>query len=162
MRTGFISGAVCPEALMQRIVKEFNMEQFTTGYGMTECSPIMYICDAADPFLKKSQTVGRVGPMTQSQLVNPKTGKIVPWGEKGEVCIKGYLVMKGYWDDAEKTKEAIDSEGWMHTGDLGYYDDEGFLRIIGRSKDMIIRGGENVSPKEVEEYLMKHPNISDA
>lgn len=108
LRSGFISGAGCPEVLMKRIINEMGIPEFTTGYGMTEASPIMFLCDVKDPFEKKSQTVGRIGNCVESKIINPETGKIVPWGEAGEVCVKGYLVMKGYWNEEEKSKEAID------------------------------------------------------
>lgn len=119
LRTGFISGSGCPEALMQRIDEEFGIKDFTTGYGQTECSPVIFMCHAKDPFAKKAGTVGRLLPMGESKIVNPETGIAVPWGDPGEICVRGYLVMKGYWDDEEKTKETIDEKGWIRTGDLG-------------------------------------------
>ena len=121
----------------------------------------MFMSESRDPFPKKAKTAGRMLPMVEGKIINPETGKIVPWGEPGEVCARGYLVMSGYWGDEKKTKETIDEKGWIKTGDLGQFDEDGFLRIIGRSKDLIIRGGENIYPKELEEYFMKHPNISD-
>jgi fatty-acyl-CoA synthase len=161
LRTGFISGSGCPEALMKRIDTEFGIKDFTTGYGQTETSPVIFMCHAHDGLSKKSETVGRLLPMTEAKIVNPESGETVNWGEAGEIYARGYLVMKGYWEDDKKTKETVDESGWIKTGDLGQFDKDGFLKIIGRSKDMIIRGGENISPKEIEEYLMTHPNVCD-
>ena len=161
MRTGLISGAVTPEALMHRIVNELGCSGFSTGYGMTEASPEFYMCEPTDSITKKAMTVGKIMPQTESKIINSETGAIVPWGMPGEVLVRGYLIMKGYWGDAEKTKEAIDSDGWLHTGDLGKLDEDGYLQIIGRSKDMIIRGGENIFPKEIEEFFMQHPAIAN-
>ncbi|CDW82735.1 amp-binding domain protein [Stylonychia lemnae] len=161
LRTGFISGSGVPEALMDKIRDVFNIQQMTQGYGQTECSPVVTQSEANDKHEKKSKTVGRATPHVEVKIVNPETGKIVPMGDAGEVCARGYLVMNGYWNDEKKTKDTIDERGWIKTGDLGQFDEDGFLKIIGRSKDMIIRGGENIYPKELEEYFMKHPNVYD-
>lgn len=162
LRTGFISGAGCPEALMHRIVTELNLPHFTTGYGMTEASPIMFICDIFDSFESKCKSVGKVGQYVLSKIVNPETGKVVRVEEAGEICVKGYLTMMGYWGDEDKTADTIDKDGWLRTGDLGILQEDGYLKIIGRAKDLIIRGGENIYPKELEEFFMKHPLIADA
>lgn len=161
LRTGFISGSNVPEVVVNRIQSEFKIHEMTQGYGQTECSPVVYMAEAKDPFPKRAKTVGRITPMVESKIINPETGNIVPWGEPGEICVRGYLVMKGYWNDPEKTKETIDEKGWLKTGDLGQLDEDGFLHVIGRSKDMVIRGGENIYPREIEEYLIKNPSISD-
>lgn len=144
---------------MKRIVTEMNIPDFIPGYGMTEASPIMFICDIKDSFENKCRTAGTVSHHVESKLINPETGNIVNWGEAGEICVRGYLVMQGYWNEEEKNKEAIDKNGWLKTGDLGTFDPDGHLRIIGRAKDLIIRGGENIYPKELEEFFMKHPNV---
>lgn len=128
---------------------------------MTELSPLITVCDHKDPLSKKALTVGRTYPQTEVKVVNPDTLEVVPWGETGEVVARGYMTMLGYWGDEQKTKESI-VNNWMRTGDLGYFDDDCYLRIIGRAKDMIIRGGENIYPREIEEFFMKHPNVQDA
>ena len=161
LRTGFIAGSSAPEALMNRISEEFGIQNLTQGYGMTETSPVITISHKDDSKFKKATTVGRAGPHVEIKIAHPETHQILPWGEPGEVCARGYAVMKGYWGDEKKTKESI-IDGWMHTGDLGQIDDQGFIKIIGRSKDLIIRGGENIYPREIEEFLMKHPNVVDA
>ena len=128
---------------------------------MTETSPVITICDRFDSNKIKCVSVGRAMPHTEIKIVNPETFETLPWGETGEICARGAAVMRGYWDDDKKTKENI-VNGWMRTGDLGAFDDDGYVMILGRAKDMIIRGGENIYPKEIEEYLMKHPNVADA
>jgi fatty-acyl-CoA synthase len=128
---------------------------------MTELSPVVTLSHKDDTPFKKATTVGRAGPFCEIKIAHPETHQTVPWGETGEICARGYAVMKGYWGDEKKTQEAI-IDGWMHTGDLGMFDEEGYLKIIGRAKDMIIRGGENIYPRELEEFLMKHPNVADA
>jgi fatty-acyl-CoA synthase len=127
---------------------------------MTETSPVITICDKNDTFHKKAVTVGKTMPQTEIKIVNPETFEILPWGETGEICARGFPVMNGYWQDDAKTKEAI-INGWMRTGDIGHFDDDGYVKIVGRAKDMIIRGGENIYPKELEEFYMKHPNVAD-
>ena len=160
LRTGFISGSGCPEALMQRIHTELGITELSSGYGMTELSPVVTVLDRNDPLSKKALTVGRAMPHTELKIVDPETMETLPWGETGEICSRGYSVMKGYFNDEAKSKESM-INGWMMTGDLGHFDEDGYLKLIGRAKDMIIRGGENIYPREIEEYFMKHPLISD-
>ncbi|MFK7733379.1 MAG: AMP-binding protein [Pseudomonadales bacterium] len=160
LRTGVIAGSICPEPLMRRIVDDMNMRDITIMYGQTETSPVNHMTAATDPFEKRVSTVGRAAPHCEIKVIN-EAGKIAAIGEKGEVCCRGYGVMKGYWDEEERTAETIDAEGWLHSGDIGVMDEEGFVQIVGRIKDMIIRGGENVYPAEVEEFLYTHPAIKD-
>jgi fatty-acyl-CoA synthase len=138
-----------------------HMEEVTICYGMTETSPVSTQTAVDDPLEKRVGTVGRVHPHVEVKIVSPDTGKVVPRGEPGELCTRGYSVMLGYWNDPERTAEAIDRGRFMHTGDLAVMDDEGYVNIVGRSKDMVIRGGENVYPREIEEFLMGHPDIAD-
>ncbi|SDE49925.1 AMP-binding protein [Ruegeria marina] len=159
MRTGIMAGAPCPIELMRRVNSKMNMSEVTICYGMTETSPVSFQSFVNDPIDKRCETVGRVHPHLEVKLVGPD-GDIVAVGEKGELCTRGYSVMKGYWDDAAKSAESI-TDGWMHTGDLAVFDDEGFCTIVGRVKDMIIRGGENIYPREIEEFLIRHPKVSD-
>lgn len=159
MRTGIMAGAPCPIEVMRRVNSKMNMDEVTICYGMTETSPVSFQSFVNDPIDKRCETVGRVHPHLEVKLVGPD-GDIVPVGEKGELCTRGYSVMKGYWDDAAKSAESI-ADGWMHTGDLAVFDDEGFCTIAGRVKDMIIRGGENIYPREIEEFLIRHPKVSD-
>jgi len=161
LRTGIMAGSPCPVEVMKQCVSAMHMEQVTIAYGMTETSPVSTQTAVDDPLEKRVGTVGRVHPHVEVKVVDPVTGDTVPRGTSGELCTRGYSVMIGYWNDPEKTKEAIDEEGWMHTGDLAVMDDEGYLNIVGRIKDMIIRGGENVYPREIEEYLYRHPDIVD-
>ena len=156
LRSGIIAGSNVPEQLIRRIHQEIpNIHEFSTAYGQTETSPVTFMLDAHDSIDKKATTVGKVCPHVEAKIVN-SLGEILPWGETGEIYERGYLVMKGYWGDEKQTNETIDKDGWLHSGDLGYLDKDGYLKIIGRSKDMIIRGGENVYPREIEEYFMKH------
>jgi fatty-acyl-CoA synthase len=134
----------------------------TIGYGMTETSPISTLSAPDDPLTKRVGTVGRVHPHVEVKIADPGTGRVVPRGERGELCTRGYSVMLGYWEDPEATRAAIDEAGWMHTGDLAAMDDDGYVNIVGRIKDVIIRGGENIAPREVEEYLHTHPAIGEA
>jgi fatty-acyl-CoA synthase len=136
------------------------MGQVTIAYGMTETSPVSTQSSVDDPLERRVSTVGRVQPHLEAKIVD-SDGRIVPRGVTGELCIRGYSVMRGYWDDPEKTAEAIDAAGWMHTGDLAVMDDEGYVNIVGRLKDMVIRGGENVYPREIEEFLYRHPKVQD-
>lgn len=161
LRTGIMAGSPCPAPTMREVIDKLNMSQVTIGYGMTETSPLTTQTDTEDPLEKRVATVGRVHPHAEAKVIGPD-GQILPRGEQGEYCSRGYAVMKGYWDDEAKTAEAIDAEGWMHSGDLAVMDDEGFISITGRIKDMIIRGGENIYPREIEEFLLTHPDISDA
>ncbi|MCV2891171.1 AMP-binding protein [Ruegeria aquimaris] len=159
MRTGIMAGAPCPIEVMRRVNTKMNMPEVTICYGMTETSPVSFQSFVNDSIDKRCETVGRVHPHLEVKLVGPD-GDIVAVGEKGELCTRGYSVMKGYWDDAAKSAQSI-TDGWMHTGDLAVFDDEGFCTIVGRVKDMIIRGGENIYPREIEEFLIRHPKVSD-
>jgi fatty-acyl-CoA synthase len=161
LRTGIMAGSPCPVETMRRVMSEMHMEEVTICYGMTETSPVSTQSATDDPVDKRVGTVGRVHPHVEVKIVEPESGKIVPRGEPGELCTRGYSVMLGYWNDPERTAEAIDRGRFMHTGDLAVMDDEGYVNIVGRSKDMVIRGGENVYPREVEEFLMGHPDIAD-
>ena len=160
LRTGIMAGAPCPVEVMKRVFEEMNMSEVTIAYGMTETSPVSFQSGIQDSMEKRVSTVGRVHPHVEVRIVD-EHGNIVPCGEKGELCTRGYSVMRGYWNDEGKTRESIDPAGWMHTGDLAIIDDEGFCNIVGRVKDMIIRGGENVYPREIEEYLYRHPQVQD-
>jgi len=159
LRTGIMAGSPCPVEVMKQVVNRMNMEEVTIAYGMTETSPVSTQTSAEDSLEHRVSTVGRVHPHVEIKIVDPDTGEIVPRGEGGEFMTRGYSVMVGYWNDPERTAEAIDSDGWMHTGDLATMDADGYVNIIGRIKDMIIRGGENVYPREVEEFLYSHPDI---
>ena len=161
LRTGIMAGSPCPVEVMRRVIERMHMEDVTICYGMTETSPVSTQTGADDPVERRVGTVGRVHPHIEVKVVDPETGNIVPRGETGEFLTRGYSVMLGYWDAPEKTAEAIDEAGWMHTGDLATMDEDGYLKIVGRSKDMVIRGGENVYPREVEEFLYGHPDVSD-
>ena len=160
LRTGIMAGAPCPEPLMRRVMERMHCRQITIGYGMTETSPISFQSAVDDPVDRRVSTVGRIQPHAECKVVGPD-GHTLPVGHQGELLTRGYLVMKGYWNDPERTAEAI-RRGWMHTGDLATIDTEGYCRITGRSKDMLIRGGENVYPAEIEEFLTTHPDISQA
>ncbi len=159
LRTGIMAGSPCPIEVMHQVVERMNMSEVTIAYGMTETSPVSTQTSADDPLEKRVTTVGRVHPHVEVKIVDPESGEVVPRGTGGEFRTRGYSVMLGYWNDEARTTEAIDSEGWMHTGDLAVMDDEGYVNIVGRIKDMIIRGGENVYPREVEEFLYSHPDI---
>ena len=162
LRTGIIAGSVCPEPLMRRIVKDLGIEQMTNCYGMTETSPVTFQTDAlSSSFEKKVTTVGQVHPHVEAKVINPETGKMVEVGEIGEVCTRGYPVMLGYWNDEENTRKSIDRNGWMHTGDTGVMDEDGYCTVLGRMGDMIIRGGENIYPKEIEDFLGTHEQVQD-
>jgi fatty-acyl-CoA synthase len=161
LRTGIMAGSPCPVETMRRVMSEMHMEEVTICYGMTETSPVSTQSATDDPVDKRVGTVGRVHPHVEVKIVSPETGQIVARGEPGELCTRGYSVMLGYWNDPERTAEAIDRGRFMHTGDLAVMDDDGYVNIVGRSKDMVIRGGENVYPREVEEFLMGHPDIAD-
>jgi fatty-acyl-CoA synthase len=147
---------------MKKVLDRMNMREVTICYGMTETSPVSTQTGAEDPLEKRVGTVGRVHPHVEVKIVHPETGEVVPRGERGELCTRGYSVMLGYWADEKATAAAIDRAGWMHTGDLATMDAEGYVNIVGRIKDMIIRGGENVYPREVEEFLHTHPAVSEA
>ena len=159
LRTGIIAGAPCPEELMKRIISDMHMETVLIGYGQTEVSPINHMTLPQDSLENRTQTVGRPIPYVEIKIVDAND-RVVPIGEQGEICTRGYSVMKGYWNDAEKTAETI-IDGWLHSGDLGTMNEHGYVRITGRIKDMIIRGGENIYPREIEEFLFTHPKISE-
>ena len=161
LRTGIMAGSPCPIEVMKRVVSDMHMNEVTIAYGMTETSPVSCQSSTTTPLEKRVATVGQVQPRLQVKVVDPETGAVVPVGQSGELCTLGYSVMHGYWDDAAKTVEAIDAEGWMHTGDLATMDAEGFVNIVGRIKDMVIRGGENIYPREVEEFLYRMPQVQD-
>ncbi len=160
LRTGVMAGSPCPIEVMRKVIDRMNMRQVGIGYGMTETSPVSFQTSVDDPLERRVSTVGRVQPHLEVKIVD-EGGRIVPRGMPGELCTRGYSVMIGYWNDPEKTAEAVDEEGWMHTGDLATIDDEGYCNIVGRIKDMVIRGGENVYPREIEEFLFRHPKIED-
>jgi fatty-acyl-CoA synthase len=161
LRTGIMAGSPCPVEVMKRVVSEMHMSEVTICYGMTETSPVSAQTRADDDMERRVSTVGRVHPYIEVKIVDPETGLTVPRGATGEMCTRGYSVMLGYWDDPEQTSAAIDQARWMHTGDLAVMDEAGYLNIVGRIKDMIIRGGENVYPREIEEFLYSHPAIED-
>jgi fatty-acyl-CoA synthase len=160
LRTGIMAGSPCPIEVMKRAVALMHLSEIVIGYGMTETSPASFVSSTDDPLGRRVSTVGRAMPHVEAKIVDPE-GRIVPRGTAGELLTRGYLVMLGYWEDAEKTREAIDPAGWMRTGDLATIDAEGYCNIVGRIKDMVIRGGENVYPREVEEFLYRHPKIQD-
>ncbi len=162
LRTGIMAGSPCPSETMREVVERMHMREVSICYGMTETSPVSTQTRVDDPLERRVSTIGRVGPHLEVKVIDPASGGTVARGETGELCTRGYSVMLGYWEQPEKTAEAIDAAGWMHTGDLATMDAEGYLRVVGRSKDMVIRGGENVYPREVEEFLHTHPDVADA
>ena len=161
LRTGIMAGAPCPVEVMRKVIDRMNMSEVTICYGMTETSPVSTQTGATDDIDHRTATVGRVHPHVEVKMIDPISGACVEHGIAGELCTRGYCVMLGYWNDPEQTAEAIDRAGWMHTGDLATMDSDGYVKIVGRSKDMIIRGGENIYPREVEEFLYGHPDVSD-
>jgi fatty-acyl-CoA synthase len=160
LRTGIMAGSPCPTEIMKRVVGEMHMRDVTICYGMTETSPVSFQTAADDPLEKRVGSVGRIHPHLEVKVVD-ESGRIVPPGMPGELCTRGYSVMRGYWNDGDKTAEAIDSGRWMHTGDLATLDEDGYCNIVGRIKDMVIRGGENIYPREIEEFLYRHPKVQD-
>ncbi|KAA1380444.1 AMP-binding protein [Aeromicrobium fastidiosum] len=162
LRTGIMAGSPCPAETMKQVIDRLGMTEVSICYGMTETSPVSLQTRTDDSIDRRVSTVGRVGPHLQVKIVDPLTGRPVGRGEPGELCTRGYSVMLGYWDQPEKTAEAVDADGWMHTGDLGVMDEDGYVNITGRIKDLVIRGGENISPFEVEQFLMTHPDVIDA
>jgi len=160
LRTGIMAGSPCPIEVMKRVIDEMNMAEVTIAYGMTETSPVSFQSGTDDPLERRVSTVGRIMPHVEVKIIDDE-GRIVAPGETGELLTRGYSVMQEYWNDAERSAEAIDSAGWMHTGDLATIDEQGYGNIVGRVKDMVIRGGENVYPREIEEYLYRHPKIQD-
>jgi fatty-acyl-CoA synthase len=161
LRTGVMAGSPCPVEVMKRVVAEMNMAEVTIMYGMTETSPVSTMTRRSDDLERRVSTVGTVMPYVEVQVVDPTTGLVAPHGTPGELCTRGYSVMLGYWEAPEQTAEAVDRAGWMHTGDLATMDQDGYLAIVGRIKDMVIRGGENIYPREIEEFLYGHPAIAD-
>ncbi len=161
LRTGIMAGSPCPVEVMKRVVEQMHMSEVGIAYGMTETSPVSTQTAHDDPLEKRVGSVGRVHPHVEVKVVDPLDGAVVDRGEAGELCTRGYSVMAGYWNDPERTAEAVDPDGWMHTGDLATMDDDGYVNIVGRIKDLVIRGGENVYPREVEEFLYGHPDIAD-
>ncbi len=162
LRTGVMAGAVCPPEVMKRVENQMNMKEVTICYGMTETSPVSTQTKIGTPFEKQIHSVGTIHDHLEIKIINPETGKIVNRGENGELCTRGYSVMLKYWDNPEATHQVLDSARWMHTGDLAMMDEEGYIHISGRIKDLIIRGGENISPKEIEDFLYQYPNVLDA
>ncbi|MCS4292468.1 fatty-acyl-CoA synthase [Comamonas sp. BIGb0152] len=161
LRTGIMAGSPCPIEVMKRVVSQMHLSQITIAYGMTETSPVSCQSSTDTPLDKRVSTVGKVHPHLEVKIVSPETGETVAPGQSGELCTRGYSVMHGYWGDEAKTREAIDGDGWMHTGDLATMDTEGYVNIVGRIKDMVIRGGENIYPREIEEFLYTHPQVQD-
>ena len=161
LRTGIMAGTSCPIEVMKRVVDRMHLGAITIAYGMTETSPVSCQSAADTPLAQRVATVGKVQPHLEIRIIDAETGAIVPRGVTGEFCTRGYSVMKGYWGDEARTREAIDADGWMHTGDLATMDDEGFVNIVGRIKDLVIRGGENIYPREIEEFLYRHPKVQD-
>jgi fatty-acyl-CoA synthase len=162
LRTGIMAGAPCPVEVMRKVVSRMHMDDVTICYGMTETSPVATQSTAADSVERRCTTVGQVHPHVEIKIVDPLSGLTVARGETGEFCTRGYSVMQGYWEDERATRDAVDVARWMHTGDLATMDDEGYVAIVGRIKDMIIRGGENVYPREIEEFLHTHPDVIEA
>ena len=162
LRTGIMAGAVCPVEVMKHCVNDMNMSEVAIAYGMTETSPVSCQTLLDDDLERRTSSIGRAHPHVEVKIVDPETGELVERGQPGEFCTRGYSVMVGYWNNDEKTAEAIDSDGWMHTGDLAVMRDDGYCNVVGRIKDMVIRGGENVYPRELEEFLYTHPDIEDA
>ncbi len=160
LRTGIMAGAPCPVEVMKRVNTEMNMGEVTIAYGMTETSPVSFQSATDDPLERRVSTVGRILPHVEVKVVDLE-GRVVPRGERGELCTRGYSVMLGYWDETEKTADVLDAKGWMHTGDIAVIDAEGYCNIVGRIKDLVIRGGENLYPREIEEFLYRHPKIQD-
>jgi fatty-acyl-CoA synthase len=160
LRTGVMAGAPCPVEVMKRVISDMHMTEVTIAYGMTETSPVSFQSCRDDTLERRVSTVGLIHPHLEVKIVDAD-GRVTPLGERGELLTRGYSVMHGYWDDEEKTRQAIDPQGWMHTGDLATLDEAGYCNIVGRVKDLIIRGGENISPREVEEFLYRHPKVQD-
>jgi fatty-acyl-CoA synthase len=161
LRTGIMAGSPCPEETMKQVIERMGADQISICYGMTETSPVSAQTSVDDTIERRVSTVGRVHPHLEVQIVDPESGRVLPRGETGEFCTRGYSLMLGYWNQPDKTAETIDADGWMHTGDLGVMDVDGYLNITGRIKDVILRGGENIYPREIEEFLLRHPDILD-
>ncbi len=161
LRTGIMAGSICPVEVMKRCIDDMGMTEVSIAYGMTETSPVSCQTRSDDDLDRRTASIGRAAPHVEIKIVDPATGETVERGETGEFCTRGYSVMLGYWEEAEKTAEAIDSEGWMHTGDLAVMREDGYCNIVGRIKDMVIRGGENIYPREIEDFLYTHPDVED-
>ncbi|WP_152206291.1 AMP-binding protein [Marinobacter changyiensis] len=161
LRTGIMAGSICPSEVMKQVNGKMHIKDLQIAYGMTETSPVSTQTRSTDPFEKQVTTVGRTQPHLENKIVDPATGAVLPRGEIGELCTRGYSVMLKYWNNEEKTRETIDEAGWMHTGDLAEMDEDGYVQIVGRIKDMVIRGGENIYPKEIEEFLYTHPAVAE-
>ena len=161
LRTGIMAGTACPIEVMKRVVERMHLSEITIAYGMTETSPVSCQSSTDTPLALRVSTVGTVQPHLEVKIVDPESGATVPRGQSGELCTRGYSVMHGYWGDEAKTREAIDADAWMHTGDLATMDAQGYVNIVGRIKDMVIRGGENIYPREIEEFLYRHPKVQD-
>jgi fatty-acyl-CoA synthase len=161
LRTGVMAGAPCPLEVMKQVIGRMGCRELTIGYGLTETSPIVTMSDVSDDIDRRVSTVGKAMPCTEIKVVSTVNGEIAPVGMEGEICARGYMVMKGYDDEPEATAQAIDCDGWLHTGDLGVMREDGYLKVTGRAKDMIIRGGENISPREIEEFLYTHPQVAE-
>jgi fatty-acyl-CoA synthase len=160
LRTGIMAGSPCPIDVMRQVVGRMHMAGVTIAYGMTETSPVSFQSALDDPLERRVSSIGRVQPHLEVKIIDTE-GRITPRGVPGQLCTRGYAVMLGYWDDPERTATAIDPEGWMHTGDIGVIDEDGYGNVVGRNKDMVIRGGENIYPREIEEFLYTHPKIAD-
>ena len=160
-RTGIMAGAPCPEEVMKQVQVDMHMQEVTIAYGMTETSPVSFQTRTDDPIDRQVASVGRVHPHVECKIIDAESGAVVPRGQTGELLSRGYIVMLGYWNNPEATTGAIDAARWMHTGDLATMDEDGYVSIVGRVKDMIIRGGENIYPREVEEFLYTHPKVQD-
>jgi fatty-acyl-CoA synthase len=161
LRTGVMAGSPCPVEVMKRVISDMHMKDVAICYGMTETSPVSTMTRQGDTLQHRTETVGRTMPHLENKIVDPASGEVLGRGQIGELLTRGYAVMAGYWNQPEKTAQVIDADGWMHTGDLARMDDEGFVIIEGRIKDMVIRGGENIYPREIEEFLYTHPAIRD-
>jgi fatty-acyl-CoA synthase len=161
LRTGIMAGAPCPPALMTRVIEQMHCKEILIGYGETEASPLTHLTTREDSFQRRIETVGKNLPHQEVKIVDTGTGRTVPLGDVGELCFRGYHIMKGYYGDEDATHKAIDDNHWLHSGDLGTMDQDGYVKITGRLKEMIIRGGENIYPREIEDYLFTHPKISE-
>lgn len=162
LRTGIMAGSPCPDEVMRKVIDVMGMQEVTICYGMTETSPVSMQTRPDDDLTLRVSTVGRPSPHAEIKIVDPATGETLPVGTAGELCTRGYLVMKGYWNQPEKTQEVLDEDGWLRTGDVARMDENGYVQVTGRMKDMVIRGGENIYPREIEEFLYTHPDILDA
>jgi fatty-acyl-CoA synthase len=161
LRTGIMAGSPCPVEVMKQVSSEMGIDEMGIAFGMTETSPVTTQVRRDDTLENRCATVGQVMPHVEIKIVDPETGRTVPRGEPGEFLARGYPVMSGYWNDPERTAQAVDRQRWMHTGDLATMDEQGYVRVVGRIKDMVIRGGENIYPREIEEFLYTHPSVAD-